>query len=40
MKNQQLIPRDMESNFLQDYGMIVQCSIEDEEIRGLHPASD
>ena len=40
LKRQSLVPRQIPSDFLQDYGPFVQQKISDEKLRNLHPASD
>ena len=40
MKNQDIVPRQLTSDFLQDYGPFVQNKIEDEKLRNWHPAMD
>ena len=40
LKRQNLVPRQIPSDFLQDYGPFVQQKIGDEKLRNLHPASD
>lgn len=37
LKNQNLVPKEMKSNFLQDYAPLIQSSIEDEKLRNLLP---
>ena len=40
MKNQDIVPRQLTSDFLQDYGPFVQNKIEDEKLRNWNPAMD
>ena len=40
MKNQDIVPRQLTSDFLQDYGPFVQHKIEDEKLRNWNPAMD
>jgi len=40
MKNQYIVPRQLTSDFLQDYGPFVQNKIEDEKLRNWNPAMD
>ncbi|AMD94707.1 DUF4037 domain-containing protein [Leptotrichia sp. oral taxon 847] len=40
LKRQDLVPRQIPSDFLQDYGFFVQQKISDEKLRNLHPAMD
>ena len=40
MKNQDIVPRQLTSDFLQDYGLFVQNKIEDEKLRNWNPAMD
>ncbi len=40
MKNQDIVPRQLTSDFLQDYGPFVQNKIEDEKLRNWHPVMD
>ena len=37
LKNQKLVPRNMKSDFLQDYGLPIQQSIEDEQMKKWPP---
>lgn len=40
LKNQNIVPKQLTSDFLQDYGPFVQNKIEDEKLRNWNPAMD
>lgn len=40
LKYQSIVPRQLTSDFLQDYGTFVQNKIEDEKLRNWNPAMD
>ena len=40
MKNQDIVPKQLTSDFLQDYGPFVQNKIQDEKLRSWNPAMD
>ena len=40
IKNQDIVSRQLTSDFLQDYGPFVQNKIEDEKLRNWNPAMD